>query len=290
MLTFRELQLSDKPWVDELLSYSDFKGCEYTFGNNYVWKDIYDITVCRYNDFYIVKNKNGFMFPAGKGNIVELIDVLKQDCAERGEHLFFNTASKRSADLMKELFAEEVLITPRRDYFDYIYNYCDLATLVGKKYHSKRNFINRFSEYNWSYEAVDENNISDCHKMMDEWYVENDCENDADKKDEASIVRLSLDNFAALDYTGGLLRVDGKCVAFTFGEKRTDDCFVVHVEKALRQYNGAYPMINKEFICHLSSEFLYINREEDTGSENLRKAKLSYHPAFMEEKFSIDFI
>ena len=47
---------------------------------------------------------------------------------------------------------------------------------------------------------------------------------------------------------------------------------------------GAYPMINQQFILHETEGFTYINREEDTGDEGLRKAKLSYRPVFMVEK------
>ena len=47
---------------------------------------------------------------------------------------------------------------------------------------------------------------------------------------------------------------------------------------------GAYPMINQQFVQHECMDYKYVNREEDTGAEGLRKAKLSYRPAFLEEK------
>ena len=82
-----------------------------------------------------------------------------------------------------------------------------------------------------------------------------------------------------------MIRVDGKIQAFTYGEKQNSDTFVVHVEKALTDYQGAYPMINNQFILHECGGYEYINREEDMGEKNLRKAKLSYHPVFLKKNF-----
>ena len=103
------------------------------------------------------------------------------------------------------------------------------------------------------------------------------------------MVSESLDYFTDLNYKGGLLRVNGEAQAFTFGEPSAADTFVVHAEKALLNYQGAYNALNCEFARTLADRFAYINREEDTGSEGLRKAKLSYHPAFLEEKYLITF-
>ena len=47
---------------------------------------------------------------------------------------------------------------------------------------------------------------------------------------------------------------------------------------------GAYTMMNQQFVQHAMGEYTYVNREEDTGDEGLRQAKLSYRPVFMVEK------
>ena len=94
----------------------------------------------------------------------------------------------------------------------------------------------------------------------------------------------SLRLFKELELTGGLLRVDGEIAAFTIGEPVCDDTFVVHIEKAFADIQGAYPMINQQFVSHECMDYPYINREEDTGAEGLRKAKLSYRPVFLVEK------
>ena len=64
-----------------------------------------------------------------------------------------------------------------------------------------------------------------------------------------------------------------------------EDVFVVHIEKAYSDVNGAYPTINQEFIAHEASQYRYINREEDVGIEGLRKAKLSYRPVILLEEY-----
>ena len=72
--------------------------------------------------------------------------------------------------------------------------------------------------------------------------------------------------------------MNGKVVAFTLGEEVSDDTFVVHIEKAFAEIQGAYPMINQQFVEHECMKYKYINREEDTGAEGLRKAKAVVPP------------
>lgn len=288
MLEFKTAELKDKVWADELLKYSDYRGCEYTFGNNFIWECEYNIKICRYKDFYLIKSDSGYFFPAGKGNIKEAIDELKKHSENEGKRLYFSTMNKNCKQWLEENYCGEVEIKENRNSFDYIYDYYDLSTLAGKKLHSKRNHINRFKESNWNYESINEENIKECLQMNDKWCEINNCWEDNNSKDFCA-VRKGLLNFFALGFKGGLLRVDGKINAFTFGERLNSDTFVVHAEKAFTDIHGTYPAINYEFVNHECVGFNYINREDDMGLENLRKAKLSYKPVFLEEKYTASF-
>ncbi|MFW6307419.1 MAG: phosphatidylglycerol lysyltransferase domain-containing protein, partial [Campylobacterales bacterium] len=96
-----------------------------------------------------------------------------------------------------------------------------------------------------------------------------------------------LKKYDYLNLKGGLLRVDEEIVAFSIGEALSEECVVIHIEKANTSYHGAYQAINQQFLSHEWSGFKYVNREEDLGIEGLRKAKLSYHPVILGKKYEV---
>ena len=79
--------------------------------------------------------------------------------------------------------------------------------------------------------------------------------------------------------------VGERVVAFTIGSEITEDTFDVHIEKAFPDVDGAYPMINQQFVKNELSKYEYVNREEDLGEPGLRKAKQSYRPVMMVERY-----
>ena len=244
---FRSPKLSDREWIEPLLLQSGFRGCLYTFGNNYVWKDVYNVKICRYRDFYLLQNRDNsdiprFLYPAGSGDIRALITDLRGYCDSLGHELLM-TANKECIAQLVEMFPG-IMTEPDRDGFDYVYESADLADLKGRKYHSKRNHLNRFYENDWSFEEICSSNIDCCFEVLDKWLSDT---SDVEKTTEADVVRRSLADYFTLGYRGGILYVNGTPQAFTFGEHSAADTFVVHAEKALLEYQGAYTAVNCEF-------------------------------------------
>jgi len=300
MLVFRKIELSDKLWVDELLHYSQYRGTEYCFTSIFTWANFFHSTICRYKDLLIVRSESphrlDYFYPAGRGSNEDFRDVFakiiedgkaeEKQCCIVGITKEIIPALKGQIEGLDTHRDISSVLVPYRNSFDYIYLTKDLMTLAGRKYQPKRNHIKHFEALtDWQYEEVTERNIGECIAMNEEWCRENHCIHNLSKQSEACATRCAMNNFTALQLKGGLLRVNGEVIAFSLGEQLNNDTFIVHVEKAFARIDGAYPAINREFIRHAACNTTYVNREDDAGEEGLRKAKLSYHPVFLLEKY-----
>lgn len=288
MISFLSPQLSDKIWVNQLLSYSDYPGCEYSFGNIFLWHKEYELKIARYKDFLLFRSEGktpSYCFPAGKGDFREAIQLLKQEADNEQIPLRLYGVTLDNISVLEELYPSKFEVKPYRHGFDYIYNSENLINLSGRKYHSKRNHISAFKKNNnWSYENIDENNIEECIAMTEAWIEENQGKMDNGGLSEIHAVCRAFKYFFDLDFIGGAIRVNNKIIAYTIGERLNSDTFCIHIEKAFSNVNGAYAIINNEFASRNLGNYRRINREEDMGVEGLRKAKLSYHPDILLEK------
>lgn len=183
----------------------------------------------------------------------------------------------------------ELFSMPTDIAWDYVYARESLATLKGKKLHGKRNHINKFlSKYpDYEYRKLDKTMIDDCVSLYDQWISEKDEEAENSLQSEKQSVLLALNNMDELGLTGGTIYIDGKLCAFTVGERLHPHMQLIHIEKADTNYEGIFPMINQQYILHECMDVELINREEDMGIEGMRKAKRSYNPLKMIEKYLV---
>lgn len=291
-INFKRPQLEDKELISHYFNHHTSRSCERTFVNVYLWAKHYGVEFAVVENALVFKSERegglSFAYPAGEPeDVKKALELLMEYSRERGVLFSLYNVTPDNFAQLAEWYPDRFQIEYSEADADYVYESEKLATLSGKKLHGKRNHINKFKNMygdRWSYEPITRDNVEECFQMALKWRNQNGCEDDPDKNSEMCVTLNSLRLFEELELTGGLLRVDGNIIAFTIGEPVCSDTFVVHIEKAFADIQGAYPMINQQFVEHECKDYKYVNREEDTGSEGLRKAKLSYRPVFMVEK------
>lgn len=290
MLAFHEPTPADKAAVDAVLRTAPCPTLEYNFTVQYIWRTIFHTKICVQNGFFFSisgKDKPSFLFPTGTGDLKDAVKMLDAYAKENQIPLCFHSVSPSQKEILENMYPDRFEFKYVRDAGDYIYDAESLRTLKGKKLAAKRNHINRFLENHpdWSYEAITSENMDEVLEMNRQWCEIMDCDNDKSLRDEICSVQCALKNYEALGLDGGLLRAGGKVVAFSVGEPLNADTYLVHIEKAFADIQGAYPMMNQQFVINNAEGYSFINREDDAGDEGLRKAKLSYRPVEIAEKY-----
>lgn len=291
-IEFRKPVIEDKPAVTGYIKQRKTRSCEDTFGNLFLWARFYNIQIAEVEGMLVsamIGEKLSFHYPYGAGDVKKCMEALMDYAKEQGQEFRMHCVTPEEFEELESLFPGEFEIEYNRDIADYVYEAEKLRNLSGKKYHGKKNHVNKFKKTyeNWEYVSLCKENIEEVFQLLLRWRELNGCNDDDDKNAESCVSANYLRLFDELDVCGGMLRVDGQPVAFTIGEQSCDDTMIVHIEKALTEYEGAYPMINQQFVEHECQHVTYVNREEDTGDEGLRKAKLSYRPVFMVEKGTV---
>ena len=288
MLNFKKAELSDRNTICEILKKSPCSSMEYNFTLLYIWQNQYDMEFAIDDNMLFIRTgreKKAYLFPCGEKNPKSAIEKLFRYCPQGITFYSLNSTQK---EFLEKEYPNRFLFKENRDSGDYVYLSESLANLNGKKLSSKRNHINRFETEHpdWIYEDITSENLSEVVKMHELWCQMQDMEERKGLKEESEAVKLALENFGKLELTGGLIRTEGKVVAFSVGDRLNDSTFLVHIEKAFSDINGAYPIINREFVRHNCLDFKYVNREDDAADEGLRRAKLSYHPYEIIKKYT----
>lgn len=291
-IEFRKPVIEDKALVTGYIKQKKTRSCEDTFGNILLWSRFYNVKIAEVEGMLVAAmmgRNNCYHYPYGAGNVKKCVEALMAYSEELGQEFRMYCVTPEEFEELESLFPGEFEIEYHREIADYVYEAEKLRMLSGKKYHSKKNHINKFKKTyeNWEYVPMSTENVEEAFQLLLKWKNLNLCHEHHDKNNESCVAANYLRLFEELEVCGGILRVDGQAVAFTIGSRVCEDTMVVHIEKALTEYEGAYAMINQQFVEHACGHVTYVNREDDTGDEGLRKAKLSYRPVFMVEKGSV---
>ena len=250
--------------------------------NLYMWRRAKKLEYLLTKDLLLIRgveDDNPFIYPPvseSREKIVETVSAY----LKRGYIL--RAVPPSIYEILKESFP----LYEERDRFDYVYLVEDLISLKGRKYHKKKNQLNKFmNSYEFQYETIGGQNIDELVEFQKNWCEDRECHLNKGLTSEMEGIIEVLQNYDKLQVGGGLIRVEGRIAAFSIGEVITPDTVLIHIEKGSSQYVGVYQAINKMVLEHEFPSYTYVNREEDLGSESLRKAKESYHPCMLLSKY-----
>ncbi|MCR4632300.1 MAG: phosphatidylglycerol lysyltransferase domain-containing protein [Treponema sp.] len=299
------MNLLDFEYLENNLDTKNLYGCDSCIANIFLLQDKYNIQLKLHKNilfryYYGDENRTGYGFPipvkGATGDYLKtaLEFIFEESAREKRMPAFclITQEEKNQIDAcMAEFFPErKISWKTNRDDCDYIYLRENLAELPGSHYQKKRNHISRFNRTygdSWEFKTFPENDIaSDILAVSQKWFEEKDGDSSSVLQLEHASIKSALENADLLRIRGGVLYINGEAAAMTLASPISDSILDVIYEKSVAEYekNGAYAVINQQFSKHCGS-FLYLNREEDMGVEGLRKAKLSYKPSIILEKF-----
>jgi len=294
MLSFQKITMKERELLELYFEYHKERSCDFTVGVVLMWKDFYSIE-------YTVEDSTLFMkytspsgdivFPHPQGeNAISGLKKIDEYCKMSGIPTTFCFVTEGDLEAIKNNF-DNVEARDERMWADYLYEAESIMNLVGKKYAHQRNHINKFMR-NYSDYSFEQITMDTKHEAQD-FFTEVSKHFDKDSvyaQEDQKHVQDVIKNCGEYSMFGGMLKVGGQVIGISYGEIVNDTLFI-HIERANIEYHGAYQMLVNMFAKEFVSDGVkYINREDDSGDEGLRRSKLSYNPIKLIDKYNVKII
>ncbi len=264
-------------------------------GYFFMWHTDGEIAFCVQNDTFCVRQTlNGqvsFSYPCGRdeaGMLERLIDYVKErDLPLR----FFDVTPELLERIRQNPALQPMRFAYERRWSDYLYECEAVIGFRGKAFSGQRNHINRFKALYGEPEIrfLDSSDVPAILKFLDRYQAEH-TDARALETEELEHTRRLIGAFEALRFYCAGLFTGGELCAFSIGEL-VGDTLMIHVEKALKTYPGAYPTMYQGFArlmrARLGDRLVYLNREDDAGDLGLRTSKMQYHPVKLIDKYLV---
>ena len=298
------ITIENREILETYLNGYDYKTSGLSFSAMYMWRDINRFSWDILGDYMCVTGishlelEDGiilpFMFPPltktgqyEKNSLRKTIYRAKEIFDKAGQPFSLRLVPFHLMEIIKEACPEMCFKDDRPNY-DYIYLTQDLIDLKGRAYHGKKNHLNYFRKtYDYQYVEMTSDMAEDAMNFIAEFNARKEVpahEMEMLKMEEQAMEDV-FRNIETVGYSAGAILIDGRIEAIAIGGQLGPKTITEHVEKANVNYRGLYQAINNEFCKNVAAKAKYINREEDMGIPNLRKAKLSYKPVKLLEKY-----
>lgn len=258
---------------------------EFTFANIYLFRHAHEYRISVLGDSLVMLGRGydgtGYFLPPLEGNVASAAEHLL------GEGLTLYGADRAFLDLCLS-DAEHLEVVEDRDSHDYLYLRSDLAELPGNRYHKKKNRVNYFSSrHSYIVERYTSGHLKGALELLEAWAASRQESASLSLRHEIKATAEGLERAGDLGLDGVVVMVGGGVKAFALGERLNSVTSVCHFEKGDPFLEGVSQLVDREFNRICFTDCTHVNREQDLGEPNLRRAKLSYHPVEMVEKFRV---
>ncbi len=285
-MILNKLSLRDKSKFDEYLNLNNHELAVYSFANIYIWRKFFDIRwiIIKGSLCVFFQDKIGaflYLAPLAKSNnpevvscVFEILDKLNKN----PEFAHLENIEGQDLNFYRKLGFECNLKA-----HDYILSQEELSELKGNKFKSKRAGYNYFvKHFDCTPSKLLPGDRKECLKLYALWAKERKLSN-ADViyqgmlEDSRISLTEALANYSQLNFQGIKVKVGKVMKAFTFGFALNKDTFCILYEITDLTLKGLAQFVFSKFAQELK-DYKYINIMDDSGLENLRQVKLSYHP------------
>ena len=294
-MNFKTLTLNDIVEMQPYFERCNWRLSDYSAAFKYMWQKHFSLDFAYVADCVVFREyyqgRTYFHFPMelNEGDSERAIDAIEAYCRERNIRIHYTCVPREKMNVMIERYGMEMRVTNHRRWRDYLYNAGDFVNYVGKKFSGQRNHVNKFKKLYPQYRYISLCG-DDCARMCEflkRFESRQLAKGTVMAKEELEGVYALLPHIDDFKLKVGALEIDGQIIALSIGEKCGEQ-LIIHVEKALTDYEGAYPTMAQEFAkANAVDGIKYINREDDSGDAGLRKSKLQYNPVRLVDKYDI---
>ncbi|MEE0741283.1 MAG: DUF2156 domain-containing protein [Emergencia sp.] len=305
---FQDMTEEDARLLAEYFHGFDYRGAGYTLLANYIWRNTHclcwevigDYLCIAGADCMIAENPNAIISMPMTRTGTYIPEKLRETVAEVRERFekrkipfSIELIPQHMVKYLEDAFPGQMTFSHDRDADEYVYLKDKLISLSGRALHKKKNHMNFFlKNHSYKVEKITKNMMDNIMDFVVQSMVRRSYEPDEMEslRMEEEAIRQILQFVEEPQVYSVAVFVDEQLQAFAIGERLSEDTAVEHFEKANDNFRGLYQVVCSEFCKALPEEVVYVNREEDMGLENLRKAKEALKPDHMEEKYSGCFL
>jgi len=293
---FKKVEFSDREKVESfthnIQPYSDFNFISlwaWDVDNQRMISTLNDNLVVLFTDY--ITNKPFLSFLGNKKPTRTAIELLE----------YSNTNSISpilqlvGEESVRNISNKNLIVTPTRKDYDYIFSTTDLISMVGSKFGSKRNQLNKFrSRYPKAFlkSEILGTSISKKHifSILEKWSIQKRAEKKDDSIQEKKAIEKILENKNNSRLVLSYLKIENEFIGFSIDEILPDNYAMSHFLKADYTFKGVYDYMNNEIAKQLYSLGVkYWNWEQDLDIEGLKVSKQGYNPIKYLKKYSISY-